>query len=147
MDIGGSYPLQGWLPPEQIPTGNRTHKSGARTGTTSGDWIPSTCYTTSEADAPIIGFPLPTSRIWFKCVTLVQHMGWGTGDSGGPVFGRLPNQSTYYALGIVAAGAGARNETPGHPDFGRCIAGTGCTVLFHKWSNIQDATGLRLYPK
>jgi hypothetical protein len=133
--INGVYALSGVITASQVPTTrNLVHKSGYRTGTTTGAVI-STC-TNFIATLP---FPGGNRSYEAKCTVVLDHMGWGEGDSGAPVFARLVSGGPYYALGIVVGGAGTTYN-------GVCNAGVGCKLVFHPWAAIESKIGYQLSP-
>ncbi len=131
---GGPYPLTTPVAPEWIDTtAYGIHKSGWNTGTTTGQiTVPvTTGWMTLPWGAPQWG----TRTIWFTNLTLINHIGWGGGDSGGPVFGG--DVSPYYPLGIFIGGNG-------HQDANTliCDAGVQCQGLFIRWGAIENQLGI-----
>lgn len=129
--INGYYSIGNVLPPDLVPAGVGVHKSGARTGTTTGALV-------------VANFDLPVQVCWyvtpcapaqmqwidFEDATRVNHVASGEGDSGASVF--AGNGSPYSALGILIAGNA--------PDI--CVNSTACSFGFHKWSNLENTLGL-----
>ena len=113
---------------------NVVHKSGFRTGTTTGEIVLPYVGTYSDILWPIkaIGVPTDTVTVWFTGLVRVAHAGWGYGDSGGPVFAREVSGGPYFALGIQHAGEGSINTSTGI-----CNAGTGCAFFFVPWGQIE----------
>jgi hypothetical protein len=140
-NINGYYSIRGTMSPEYVSTTNEgIHKSGATTGTTTGVIdLPITqlvvpLYTWGHTSK--YGFSRQVSVIWYN-VAKVSHMGWGGGDSGGPVF--AGNGSPYDALGIQVAGRGANSG-------GVCTAGDACSVYFTRWDKIEEDLGFAVNP-
>ena len=143
--VNNWYPIYGTLEPEYAPAiHNVVHKSGAKTGTTTGAIVlPYTSYY-SDVNWPIVKPPAvqPTVTVWFTGAVRVIHAGWGEGDSGGPVFMRDEAGGTaYFALGIQIAGEGHKNSQ------GRCDAGVGCSFYFTPWGAIEARYNLTLDPR
>jgi hypothetical protein len=133
--INGVYALAGVITPSQVPvTRNLVHKSGYRTGTTTGAVV-STC-TDLWSSVPFAG---GNRSIQVKCTAVLDHIGWGFGDSGSPVFARLVSGGPYYALGILVAGGGTFAN-------GICNAGVNCRVFFNTWAAIEARVGYLLSP-
>jgi len=92
------YAVVGIITASQVPvTRNLVHKSGERTGTTTGALL-STCYnffSQIRLATGIYGFEA-------KCQVALDHIGSGGGDSGAPVFARLVDGGSYYALAFTS---------------------------------------------
>jgi hypothetical protein len=117
--INGWYPIEGVLPPELIQQGrNVVHKSGYKTGTTTGSIDLPVTQVISNIFWPIGS--TTTRTVLFTNVTRVAQGGWGEGDSGGPVFAREVAGGPYYALGIQFGGVGTQNSA------GQCNQGPVC---------------------
>lgn len=138
-NINNFYPIQSVATPEWIATTNNgVHKSGYRTGTTTGAIQLPDVQVTSQVcwgapfNCPNVG--QPGVWLYYSNLTRVNHAGWGQGDSGAPVF--AGNGSPYYALGLQVAGTGAKlNEAV-------CSNGTSCAFYFIRWSAIEAWLGL-----
>jgi len=130
--------ISDWLQPELVGDGWPIYKSGYRTGTTVGQLaLPRTSRLATFAWGPDGG---QTRTVIFHDVVRVTTIGWGFGDSGGPVFTVDPT-GKYYALGIQASAAPS-------PPVGQtaCVGGTSCTIYFSAWDNVQLRTGLTFNP-
>ena len=136
-----AWSVQNAIPPELIASsGNSIHKSGYRTGTTTGAFLTS-CYWGAASSIP---WPsTPNATLEWRCISVVDHAGWGLGDSGGVVFGRNTPGGTYFALGIQVGGSGPTYASG--PLTGVCSAGAACRFLFNKWSDIEYALGFPLW--
>lgn len=131
--INNWYPIAGVLSPEYVKNSILgTHKSGFATGTTTGIIDPPLAKILLQIPWPALPKP-PTAwkYILYYNVTRVTHAGWGSGDSGAPVF--AGNGSPYYALGSVTTAEGS-----GDP----CTSGQACAFYFSRWANIEQALGL-----
>jgi hypothetical protein len=133
--INNFYPITATMPPELIVTGrNVVHKSGYRTGTTTGA-VAVPCVD-AFATMPWRSQKPPVLKwLMVHCVYQVRHAGWGEGDSGGPVFARQDAGGPYFAMGIVSSGAGTISG-------GICNAGAGCSFFFTPWSQIESWLGV-----
>jgi hypothetical protein len=135
VNPGSPYPLTTPVTPEWVDsTPNGIHKSGYNTGTTTGQInVPST----QGGVVTDWGSPTYATRtLWFTNLTQIDHIGWGHGDSGGPVFagnGGAP----YYPLGTFIAGSGHQN-----PDTRVCDAGVQCRGFFVRWGAIETQLGI-----
>jgi hypothetical protein len=133
--INGWYPIEGVLPPELIQQGrNVVHKSGYKTGTTTGSIDLPVTQVISTIFWPIGS--TTTRTVLFTNVTRVAQGGWGEGDSGGPVFAREVAGGPYYALGIQFGGIGTQNSA------GQCNQGPVCKFFFTPWHAIEARLGL-----
>jgi hypothetical protein len=142
-NINGYYSIEGVMTPEYVRdyTNKGVHKSGFATGTTTG-----------VIDVPLAKVlildqlwgsyhysnPAPTISFVYYNVTRVAHIGWGSGDSGGPVF--AGNGSPYVALGMQVSASGHRNSNA------VCDDGTACAIFFTRWANIEQDIGFTLNP-
>jgi hypothetical protein len=135
--INGWYPIEGATDPDFISVGsNRVHKSGERTGTTSGD-LGRTYF-----DAWTIlrwGNTGSTRTLRQIGSSEILHAGWGSGDSGAPVFAHL-STGEYIAIGMEHGGIGTQYPNE-HPQAGICNEGAECRVVFHKWSALEGRLG------
>lgn len=146
----GSQHIHGWyaivffadvnyLPQVGADTG-AIHKSGAATGTTTGGLVLPVMQVSAQLSWGTTG---TTKDVLFTNVARVDHMGWGTGDSGGPIFANNPDQvggpEPYFAVGIVTLGSGTTTN-------GICTAGTACAVYFTPWLNMVTALNNTMYP-
>jgi hypothetical protein len=136
---GGPYPVTEAVTPEWVDTTfNYVAKSGFATGTTSGQIdVPSgpalLTYTwgVNGGLGPVTAF--------FPNAIHVAHIGFGGGDSGGPVW--AGNRSPYRALGILVGGTGHENGVA------VCDAGVDCGIILNRWTDIEAQLGLgRLNP-
>ncbi len=92
--------VQAPVPPIMIWRGaNRVHNSGMATGTTSGELI-NDCYHATVS----VTWGAGIRRLKLQCLMVIDHIGWGAGDSGAPVFGQDVAGGPYKALGIQVAG-------------------------------------------
>lgn len=140
--IHGWYAVEGVAIPEYIPVTDtgKIHKSGYKTGTTTGGLL-----------LPVVQYiqfvpwntPGYSKTVLYTNMTRIDRIGFGVGDSGGPVF--VENHGSgapYYAVGIVAIGLGAVDTN------GNCKVGNGCTILVTRWDQMEAALGLgTLNPK
>lgn len=133
--INNWYPVEGVLDPEVIQQGrNVVHKSGFKTGTTTGSIDLPVVHFASQVPWPLGSSTMRT--IWFMNATRVAQGGWGEGDSGAPVFAREVAGGPYWALGIEFAGSGSMNGS------GQCNAGPACKFFFSPWREIEARLGL-----
>jgi len=141
QEINNWYPIVGTLEPDQVttnPTG--VHKSGYRTGTTTGA-MTETYYSVQATNFPW-GFTGHVS-VLFWGFARVSHMGWGGGDSGAPVFARTTACGVYCAIGLQSGGQGSQDLTTGI-----CNAGLGCSVVISPLSAIEQGLHMgRLNPR
>ncbi len=86
------------------PTG--VHKSGYRTGTTTGT-MTETFYSVQAPNLPR-GYTGHVS-VLFWGFARISHMGWGPGDSGAPVFVRSTVCGVYCAIGLQSGGQGSQS--------------------------------------
>lgn len=143
--INNWYAVGSAVPPDLIWSSNsHMHKSGYATGTTSGDmfWNPPFGTACADVVASMSRVGGPGATLLLKCATVIDHAGWGQGDSGGAVFGRVIPGQEYRTLGIQVAGSGALHTSGPHKN--KCSAGMNCRVIFHQWSNIEARFGLLL---
>lgn len=133
QDLNPTYrPVEDAVPASLIFNGaNRAHKSGQRTGTTSGQ-ILTDCYDSTVT----IPWGAGTRRLKLQCAIVVDHIGWGGGDSGAPVFGQDVAGGPYKALGIQIGGSGTTYPA-GHPSAGICMVGVLCRVVAHPWAAVE----------
>jgi hypothetical protein len=136
--INGVYAVPSYTTASQVPASrNLVHKSGFRTGTTTGAVISTCTDGWIRLTQPIAGV---TGWLELKCQVVLDHMGWGTGDSGAPVFARLWEGGAYYALGIEVAGTGP------YDPFTKICSNSACRMMFSPWTAIQSRTSLYLSP-
>jgi hypothetical protein len=132
LNGGTPYPVREPVEPEWVDTtANGIHKSGFVTGTTTGQIITPLTTGYVSYDWGFFGLKLA----YYSNITRIEHMGWGGGDSGGPVFagnGGAP----YYSLGIVVAGGGHENAQK------ICDAGMQCVVIFVRWTLMETQLGI-----
>jgi hypothetical protein len=139
LDINGWYAVANSVSPDLIwASSSNMHKSGMLTGTTSGDLgVP--C---ADIPAPMGGVT-PGATLLLQCASIIEHAGWGLGDSGAPVFGRVIPGQGYHSVGIEVGGSGAVYTSGSHQ--GKCSAGFNCKVIFQRWSNIEARFSLPLW--
>jgi hypothetical protein len=138
MAINNWYPIGSVVTPEWIAgTTNGVHKSGAVTGTTTGQLqLPYTqtitriCWTLSNCALP--GAHSGGRQVGFFGLVKVNHAGIGFGDSGGIAFGG--NGAPYYALGIATMGGGFKST-----DTNYCTNGANCNFFILPWAAIQQS--------
>lgn len=138
QDINGFYPIGGVTTPANVYNGrNVVHKSGRMTGTTTGGFTHDCTKVTAT-----VNWGVNTTlkkRLNLMCHAVVQSMGGGRGDSGGPVFARMTNQSPYLALGLsVAATVQTGTDV--------CNLGANCAVIVATWQQIEQRLGVWLTP-
>ena len=137
--INGWYPIDGSNDPDFISVGsNRVHKSGERTGTTTGDLG----RTHFDAFTTLVWGSTGTTKTLRQIGSSeILHAGWGKGDSGGPVFAHL-STGEYVAIGMQHGGIGTVYPN-GDPlnRAGICNEGVECRVVFHKWSALEGHLG------
>lgn len=138
QSINGWYPISGSVAPELIARGGRNviHKSGFRSGTTTGALAgsaapPNLLCGTVEVKLDQWGTSQPASLQYvLPCAYAISGLGSGKGDSGGAVFARQAAGGAYYALGIMVAGTIQAN--------GACTNGLVCQVIFNDWGTIES---------
>jgi hypothetical protein len=134
--IHGWYAIEGVAIPEYLPAADtgEIHKSGFRTGTTTGGLVLPVVQISVTA---YVGLGLTPKDILYTNMTLIDHIGWGGGDSGSPVFAANHGSGDpFYALGILALGLGHTDGT------GICDDNSECQIAFARWSDIESALGL-----
>jgi hypothetical protein len=144
---GGSITLTGWwdnvvAPAASYFVGEAVDKMGGETGWTRGT-ISQTCINVPvQSDAGFVYMAV--------CSDAVTGSRVGSGESGAPVFippapGQIHNPLT--PIGILFAGVpmnvyDADAADPWAPYY----CSTGCTYYYTKWSNIQTAFGVSVFP-
>lgn len=129
--ISNWYNVAGTVAPEFIQNyRNIVHKSGYKTGTTTGGIDMPCAY--APADVQI---GLAIKKLLLRCHVRVAFAGHGKGDSGGVVFARMTSGGPYYALGILASGGPVSDDDV-------CTAGAACNYMFAQWSAIEASMGV-----
>lgn len=142
-EINGFYQITGAIPPELVKgTEIGVHKSGSRTGTTTGRILDepvlsaniAVCWGILVTDPPVpTGCKSQRVLRWIDA-SAVRGLVADGGDSGGAVFSG--DGWPYAALGILIGSFGDIYN-------GTCLNEDklDCTAIFHKWSAIEDRIG------
>ena len=138
INANGPYSVTEPVTPEWVDTTiHNVGKSGFMTGTTSGQLDVASGPALILYDWGVVGQTTVTA--YYPNAIHITKIGWGNGDSGGPVFAH--NTSPYYPLGITIGGTGHRNSID------VCDDGLNCGIILNRWSAIETQLGLgRLNP-